>query len=117
MFPDRDRHRSRDAVPLGRLHPTVRRIPRADVASLADRLGITRIRVFGSAVRSDFRSDSDIDVMIETKAGTPARLGTLLAVVQLLERALGRDVDVVTPGTLDGAARGRVDREGVVIRG
>jgi predicted nucleotidyltransferase len=68
-------------------------------------------------VRSDFRPDSDIDVIIDTKPGIPARLATLLAVEQLLERAFGRDVDVVTPGALDDAVRGQVDREGVAIHG
>ena len=108
---------AREATPLGRLHPSLGRIPHADIDALARRLGIARIRVYGSAVRSDFRPDSDIDVMIEPAAGTPARLATLLAVEQALERAFGRDVDVVTPGALDESIRRCVEREGVTIHG
>jgi uncharacterized protein len=117
MFPDPVRHRPPDAAPLGRLHPSLGRIPRADVDAPARRLGISRIRVYGSAVRSDFRPDSDIDVMVEPAAGTPARLATLLAVEQVLEQAFGRDVEVVTPGALDESVRRRVEREGVTILG
>jgi predicted nucleotidyltransferase len=116
-FPDPDRHPRPDGVPLGRLHPTLGRIPRAEIEALADRLGIARIRVFGSAVRSDFRPDSDIDVLIELKPGVSARMATELAVQRLLEAAFHRDVDVVTPGSLDAAIRERASQEGVAIHG
>lgn len=116
-FPDPDRERRSDAAPLGRLHPSLGRIPRAEIQALADQYGIARIRVFGSAIRSDFRPDSDIDVLVELKPGVQARLAMQLAVQRLFESAFHRDVDVVTPHGLDTTIRARAEHDGVVIHG
>ncbi|MBS3933858.1 MAG: nucleotidyltransferase domain-containing protein [Truepera sp.] len=59
--------------------------------------GIRWLAVFGSALREDFRSDSDIDVLVEFE---PDRLPSLLGVARI-ERELsplfgGRKVDLRT---------------------
>lgn len=116
-FPDPDRHGRPEGTPLGRVHPAVGRIPRAEIQALADQFGIARIRVFGSAVRSDFRPDSDIDVLVELKPGAQARLAMQVAIQRLLESAFHRDVDVVTPHALDATIRARAEHDGVTIHG
>jgi predicted nucleotidyltransferase len=60
--------------------------------------GIRRLSVFGSALRSDFRPDSDIDVLVEFD---PDRIPGLLGMAHMereLSALLGnRKVDLRTP--------------------
>lgn len=76
-------------------------ISREGVGAYCRRNGIRRLAVFGSALRKDFRPDSDIDVVVEF---APDRLPTLLGMARL-ERELspllgGRKVDLRTPEDL-----------------
>jgi predicted nucleotidyltransferase len=60
--------------------------------------GITKAGIFGSYVRGDQRSDSDIDMLVKLKKGK-----SLLDLVKLelkLEAALGRKVDLLTYNSL-----------------
>ena len=56
--------------------------------------------MFGSALRSDFGPESDIDLLVEFEPGrTPGLLG--MAGMELdLSRMFGRKVDLRTPGDL-----------------
>jgi uncharacterized protein len=57
---------------------------------------ITQLALFGSAVRDDFRSDSDVDILVTFD---PLAKWTLLDHVDMqdeLEAILGRDVDLVS---------------------
>jgi uncharacterized protein len=45
-------------------------IPRAKIAEFCKRYRIRKLSLFGSVLRSDFRPDSDIDVLIEEKKWT-----------------------------------------------
>jgi len=67
--------------------------------------------LFGSGVRSDFRQDSDVDVLVRFRDGVRPTLRSLLDFEAELERAFARDVDVVREETLDPAVRARIDRE------
>jgi uncharacterized protein len=70
------------------------------VAAFAAAHGIRRIALYGSALREDFRSDSDIDLLVEFQPGhTPGLLH--FAQMELeLEDALGRRVELRTPEDL-----------------
>ncbi len=114
-FHDPHEHGSGDAARLDRLHPSLPRLPRRAVRRLAEENGLARIAFFGSAVRSDFRPGSDVDVMIEGLPGTPVRLGTILDIQERLERLLDRDVDVVNVRYLDDAILRRAREEAVVL--
>ena len=51
-------------------------IPKARLASFCRLRGIKRLAVFGSALRSDFGPESDIDLLVEFEPGrTPGLLG------------------------------------------
>lgn len=51
-------------------------IPEASLASFCRKQGISRLSIFGSALRSDFGPESDIDVLVEFLPGrTPGLLG------------------------------------------
>jgi predicted nucleotidyltransferase len=66
---------------------------RAEVLEIADRYGVTNLRVFGSTARGDDEPGSDIDLLVDI----PARMGLFdLERFQLdLSDHLGVSVDVV----------------------
>jgi predicted nucleotidyltransferase len=77
------------------------RIPKDRIASFCRERGIRRLAIFGSALRSDFGPDSDIDVLVEFE---PERIPGLFGIARM-ERELsallgGRKVDLRTPEDL-----------------
>jgi len=71
---------------------------------------IARLSVFGSALRSDFRSDSDIDLLVEFEPGyTPGLFGIARMERELSALLDGRKADLRTPEDLS-----RYFRQGVV---
>ena len=89
-------------------------VPRAGLASFCRKRGIKRLAVFGSALRSDFGPDSDIDLLVEFEQGrTPGLLG--IAGLEFgLSRMLGRKVDLRTAEDLSRRFRHRVIAEAQV---
>jgi predicted nucleotidyltransferase len=73
-------------------------IPKESLDTFCRSNGIRRLFVLGSALRSDFRPDSDIDVLVEFD---PERIPGLLGMAHLARElsALlgGRKVDLRTP--------------------
>jgi hypothetical protein len=69
---------------------------------------------FGSVLRDDFTSKSDIDILIEFEEGkTPGfRFFTMQ---QELSELLGRKVDLNTPGDLSRYYRDKVLKEAVTL--
>jgi predicted nucleotidyltransferase len=60
---------------------------------------IKRLAIFGSALRADFRPDSDLDMLVEFKPGQVPGLD-FIAIERELSKLLGRRVDLVTPKSL-----------------
>ena len=89
-------------------------IPKARLASFCQARGIRRLAIFGSALRSDFGPESDIDLLVEFEPGrTPGLLG--IAGMELdLGHMLGRKVDLRTPGDLSRYFRAAVLEEAEV---
>ena len=90
-------------------------IPKEKVASFCQAWGVRRLAIFGSALRSDFRPDSDIDVLVEFE---PDRIPGLLRIARM-ERELShlfqdRHVDLRTPGDLSPYFREKVLKEAEV---
>ncbi len=102
---------------LGRAHGAVPRVSRRALRALAHDHRLRRISLFGSAVRSDFRPDSDIDVLIEPRPEARLTLLDLAGIQQRLQRLFDRDVDVLTPGGLPSEMRERIEREAVPLHG
>src|SRR5437867_7987031 len=68
-------------------------------------LGARRIGVFGSFARGEARDDSDVDVYVEFD-DQRRTYDNFFALHELLERLMGRRVDLVTDKALDdGKAR------------
>jgi predicted nucleotidyltransferase/DNA-binding MarR family transcriptional regulator len=114
-FPDRSRHATRHGRPLHRPHPSLPRPSRSFAARLVRAHGLAALRLFGSAVRSDFRPDSDVDVLIRHQPDVRPSLRSLMALERELESAFGRDVEVVREETMRPEVRERVAREAVSL--
>lgn len=114
-FPDRSRHGLRQGRALHRPHRSVRLPSASTLRRIARRHGVGLLRLFGSAVRSDFRPDSDIDVLLRYRDGVRPTLRSLLDLEVALEGAFARDVDLVREELLDPEARSRIDREAVPL--
>ena len=75
-------------------------IPKDQIAAFCEGHGIKRLSIFGSALRSDFGPDSDVDVLVEFE---PDRIPGLIGFAGMeleLTRMLGRKVDLRTPEDL-----------------
>lgn len=113
-FPDRSRHGDPGARPLGRLHPSLATPSQRRLQALARRYHLKRLEAFGSATRADFRPDSDVDLLIETKEGHRPRLGDVVRLNSEMEELFGRDVDLLA-GPLPPELRDRIDRDAVTL--
>lgn len=75
-------------------------IPRHRIADLCCRWKIEELSLFGSALRDDFRPDSDVDVLVVFSRDAPWSLFDLLDLESELENLVGRKVDLVEKAAL-----------------
>lgn len=87
---------------------------REEVEEFCRRNGIRRLALFGSVLRQDFTSDSDIDVLVEFEKGKSVGL-RFLEMERELSEILGRKVDLNTPGFLSPYFREEVLRNAEVL--
>lgn len=88
-------------------------IPRDKIEDFCRRHHIRRLSIFGSALRDDFTSDSDVDVLVEFEPGHVPGLAFFAMEAELSE-ILGRKVDLNTPNFLSRYFRDKVLQEAVV---
>ncbi|MFN0071122.1 MAG: nucleotidyltransferase family protein [Chloroflexota bacterium] len=65
------------------------------------RWSIAELSFFGSVLRSDFRSDSDIDVLVSFEPSAAWGLFDLAAMERELGEIFGRSVDIVTRNSVE----------------
>ena len=83
------------------------------LAAFCERNHIQRLAVCGSVLGSDFRPDSDVDILVEFEPGHVP--GFAFAGLQdELSEMIGRSVDLHTPGSLSRHFREKVQREAQV---
>jgi predicted nucleotidyltransferase len=76
-------------------------MPADQIAKFCKGNGIRKLSLFGSALRDDFRLDSDIDLLVEFHNGATPSLFDLARMERELSVILGgRKVDLRTPGEL-----------------
>ena len=76
-------------------------IPKAELTEFCRAHGIRRLAIFGSALRSDFGPESDVDVLVEFAPGrAPGLLGLAGMEMELSTLFDGRKVDLRTPEDL-----------------
>ena len=86
---------------------------RAEVLKIADKYGVTNLRIFGSVARGEDDDKSDLDLMAVFPKGF-----TLLdhaALMLELEELLGSKVDIVSENGLRSRIRDRVLNEAVPV--
>jgi hypothetical protein len=74
---------------------------------------IKKLAIFGSALREDFRPESDVDVLVEFEEGREPGF-EFFTMQDELSRIKGRKVDLNTPGFLSRYFRDKVMKEAQV---
>jgi predicted nucleotidyltransferase len=76
-------------------------LPRDKIAEFCKRNRIRKLSLFGSALREDFRQDSDIDLLVEFQTGAaPSFLDLARMERELAGLFGGRKIDLRTPKEL-----------------
>jgi predicted nucleotidyltransferase len=88
-------------------------LPKEKIADFCRRHHIRKLAVFGSALREDFRPDSDLDVLVEFDPEHTPGLA-FFGMEQELSELLGRKVDLNTPQFLSPYFRDKVLAEAEV---
>ncbi|HUG93685.1 MAG TPA: nucleotidyltransferase family protein [Planctomycetaceae bacterium] len=88
-------------------------INRAEVAAFCQKWSVREFAVFGSAVRGNFRPDSDVDVMVTFSAEAHPSLFDLAEMRDELARLFGREVDLVTRRGVE-ASRNPIRRKSIL---
>lgn len=70
-------------------------MPQEKVVEFCRKWRVKELAIFGSAVREDFRPDSDVDVLAAFEAGVQWGFRQWLEMTRELEALLGRKVDLV----------------------
>lgn len=90
------------------------RIPREGLTEFCRRNHVRKLAFFGSVLREDFESESDVDILVEFEPGEPVGLMRLTAMERELSELLGRKVDLNTAGFLSPYYRDEVLRDAEV---
>jgi len=86
-------------------------VPREKIEEFCRRHHIRKLAFFGSVLREDFTSESDVDVLVEFEPGARVGLISFAGIENELSRLLGRKVDLNTAGFLSPYFRDQVLRE------
>ena len=76
-------------------------IPTERLAVFCSRWKIAELRVFGSALRDDFRPDSDLDLLVRFAPDADWSLLDHVAMEDELTRIVGRNVDLVSQRAIE----------------
>ena len=74
-------------------------LPRDKIAEFCRRNHVRRLSLFGSALREDFRPESDVDILVEFTPGHVPGFA-FFALQDELSELIGRRVDLNTPNFL-----------------
>lgn len=89
-----------DAAPL--------RIPFEELTIFCRRYQVRELALFGSMLRQDYRSDSDVDLLVSFEPAARVTFLTLARMQRELEALLGRTVDLVPKDGLKPVIRDHV---------
>ena len=72
------------------------KIPKAQIAEFCKRWSVSEFAIFGSALRGDFRSDSDIDILVSFAPQAHVTLFDMARMQDELKAIFGREVDLIS---------------------
>lgn len=105
------------ARPLHRPNPQLPRLSRRTLQRLARRYDLAGLSLFGSAVRSDFRPDSDVDVLVRYRPETRRTIASSSGLRDELSGHLGHSVDLVDEHSIHPGLRANIARDIVRLYG
>jgi predicted nucleotidyltransferase len=76
------------------------KIDKEKILSFCHKWKITEFSLFGSVLRDDFRSDSDVDVMVSFEANAGWDLFDIVDMKEELQAIFAREVDIVEKGAI-----------------
>jgi predicted nucleotidyltransferase len=88
-------------------------IPKDKIADFCRRWKISEFALFGSVLRDDFRSDSDLDVLVTFASDARWGLFALYEMQQELKKIFGREVDLVSRRGIE-ASRNYIRRKAIL---
>jgi len=88
-------------------------VDREKITEFCQRWRVSRLALFGSVLRPDFRSESDIDVLVEFDPEAQHTLFDLVRMQEELKHIFGREVDLVSRRGLE-ASRNRFRKEAIL---
>lgn len=89
-------------------------LPQASLAQFCQRHHIRKLSIFGSALREDFRPDSDIDFLVEFEPDHTPGLIRLAGIELELSELIQRKADLRTAQDLSRYFRGEVLQSAIV---
>lgn len=85
---------------------------RAEILAIAAKHGASNVRIFGSVARSEDKTTSDVDILVDMHGDRS--LLDLVALKQDIEELLGRRADVLAEESISRYLR---DRQSIIPRG
>ncbi len=70
-------------------------VPDAAIAEFCRKWQVTQIELFGSALRDDFRPDSDVDLLVTFAPGARISLFDIVEMQDEMAEIVGRPVDLI----------------------
>jgi len=84
------------------------RVSEQEIAQIAVKYCVAKIEVFGSVLRSDFTSDSDIDLLITFSENSALSLFDLMDLESELSDVFKCAVDIVEPAAIKNPIRRKI---------
>jgi uncharacterized protein len=72
------------------------KVSKAKIADFCKRWNVSELAIFGSALRADFRPDSDVDVLVSFAPEAKVSLFDMVHMQDELKQIFGRDVDLIS---------------------
>jgi hypothetical protein len=88
-------------------------IPEEKLKEICKDYSIKELSMFGSVLRSDFNSESDVDLLIEFKPDIRISLFDIVDLKNELEKLFGREVDIVSKNAIK-RSRNHLRRKGIL---
>ncbi len=77
------------------------KVPKVKIAEFCKRWNISELAIFGSALRADFRPDSDVDVLVSFNPQAHVTLFDMVHMQDELKSIFGREVDLISKRGLE----------------
>ncbi len=74
---------------------------KSDIGQFCQRWNITKLELFGSAIRDDFSDESDIDLLVEYDPAFHRTLSDMDMMQEEIEAIFHRSVDLVVRSTIE----------------